>query len=310
VGDRLDGSPEPTMGGKKTPDVGGKSSKRRSRADKGHAAESGDKEERYQQAQLELTLRGVTDAFQQSHDGYSADRIVADPELNLAFVETCQRFGLAGDARTWNTLLFRLRKAGKLATIETSRQTTVSWDDCDDYLFASEIALQILLDASVALSIDEILCDPLLAEQFDETASRFAPGHAPLEYRWAALKLRKQAKTARNRSSVLKPPSRLGDKIPVKELNTRKLPDAAGVYVVGEHGSSKLYVGEATNLRHRLGLMFSKPQKKAWKGFGKSIVVQTMRADISTAGRLAWQSCLVKKYKQRPRLNYAELRST
>jgi len=310
VGDRLDGSPEPNMGGKKTPEAGGKRPKRRSHAENEHPAEPGSVEERYQQAQLELTLRGVADAFRESHSGFSADRLVADPDLNLAFVENCKRFGLAGDARTWNTLLFRLRKAGKLATIETNRQTKISWNDCDDYLFASEIALQILLDEPVAQSMDEILCDPLLAEQFDKTASRFAPGYSPLQYRWAALKLRKQAKTARNRSSVLKPPSRLGEKIPVKDLIARKLSDAAGVYVVGEHGSSKLYVGEASNLRHRLGLTFAKPQKKAWKGFGKSLVVQTLRADISTAGRLAWQSCLVKKYKQRPRLNYAELRST
>lgn len=128
----------------------------------------------------------MVEAFQKTHEGFSADRVVADPVLNQQFVSTCQQLGLAGDPRTWNTLLFRLRKAGKLADIDTARWTTVAWEDCDDYLFASEIALQQMLDEQLARSLDEILCDPALAGKFDAAAAALAPGYAPLDYRWAA----------------------------------------------------------------------------------------------------------------------------
>ncbi len=38
-------------------------------------------------------------------------------------------------------------------------------------------------------SVDEVLCDPKLAAEFDRVAADFAPGHSPLQYRWAALKI-------------------------------------------------------------------------------------------------------------------------
>ena len=68
---------------------------------------------------------------------------------------------LVGDARIWNTLLFRLRKSGKLSGIETGRRTHFSWGDVDPYLFASEIAWQTMLDDGSARSLDEIFCNAL-----------------------------------------------------------------------------------------------------------------------------------------------------
>ena len=84
----------------------------------------------------------------------------------------------------------------------------MSWAECDDFLFASEIAFESMLQQS-APSLDEILCDPVLAAEFDELAARFAPGYRPFEYRWGALKLRKQAKVARSRGAVLNIPAKL-----------------------------------------------------------------------------------------------------
>nr|MBC8290742.1 hypothetical protein [Planctomycetota bacterium] len=47
-----------------------------------------------------------------------------------------------------------------------------------------------------------------------------------------------------------------------------------------------------------------------WLRFGESIQVQTCPLDPTLAGNLAWQSCLIsKKFEQRPKLNYAKLRS-
>jgi DNA modification methylase len=317
VGDRLDGSPEPTKSAPKTGEdpnahtrkMANKPESRQQRAARLREEERAAKERRYDEVQVTLTLHGLVEAFRLTHDGYSADRVVADPDLNREFVAACQRLGLVGDPRTWNLLLFRLRKAGELAHIETANRTQIAWEDCDDYLFASEITLQRMLDEGAARSLDEILCDPALAGRFDDAAAKLAPGFTPHEYRWAALRLRKEAKQARSRAAVLSPPSRIGEMIPLEELAVDDLPEAPGLYILSESRTSKLYVGEALNLRRRLSRQFGEQQRVEWSRLTSSVLVQTLPIDHAAAGRLAWQSCLVRKYKQRPRLNYFELRA-
>ncbi len=308
VGDRLDGSPEPLMSAPKTsgPRIQGV----RTPKDNTEATRRDDREiveERYDEVQLQLTLQNVVEAFRLTHAGYSADRIVADPDLNAAFVDLCAKAGLAGGPRTWNMLLFRLRKAGKLAHIETTQRTDVSWEDCDAYLFASEIALQRMLDDERAKSLDEILCDPILAAEFDAAAHRFAPGFAPLEYRWAALKLRKQAKVARTRGSILAAPSRMGKAVPLDEFDAQAVAEKPGVYVLRQGRSRRLYVGESLNLRQRIAGQFAAELQPLWAELGERLTLQTFVTLAQPAEMLAWQSCLAKKYQ--PRLNFHELRT-
>jgi site-specific DNA-methyltransferase (adenine-specific) len=309
VGDRLDGSPEPMKSARPTTKPNrkkglSKRSKATSRQDNLRKREA-----HYDKAQLEMTLQGIAEAFRATHDGFSADRVVADPDLNNEFISACTNLGLVGDARMWNILLFRLRKTGKLAEIQTLHQTDLSWEACDKFIFASEIAWQSMLNNDSAESLDEILCDPALATEFDRLAGQFAPGHKPLDYRWAALKLRKEAKYARSRASVLESLKsrhpRFGEKVPMDDLKPGKLPAEPGLYILSQTRTDKLYVGETLNLRTRLTLRPA--QKKAWLSFSDSVSVQMWPMDCSTAGKLAWQSCLVKKYK--PRLNCFELRS-
>jgi len=314
VGDRLDGSPEPLKSAPRTAERTKKErdakqgSPARSRGAAAREQELLAKEQRYDEIQLALTLRGVVEAFRLTHDGYSADRLIADPALNQQFTAACDRLGLVGDARTWNSLLLRQRKAGKLLDIETAKQTTVPWQECDAYMFASEIALQCMLDQGRAESLDEILCDPALAEEFDRQATRLAPGHQPFEYRWAALRVRKAAKQARSRGAVLNPPRRLGESTPLAAFDPDTAPTAPGLYLVSENRNRKLYVGETADLRRRLQLQFgAEPQRDFWSEIGEAVTVQVLPLENHSAGTLAWQSCLAKKFKRRPQLNYFEL---
>ena len=134
----------------------------------------------------------------------------------------------------------------------------MSWEECDDFLFASEIAFEALLQQS-ASSLDEILCDPAIAVTFDDLAARFAPGFSPLQYRWGALTLRKRAKVARSRGSILKVPSRLQTPIMIDGFNPgelsqiEELSDVRGVYLVTGDGNERLYVGETVSLKKALG---------------------------------------------------------
>ncbi|MEO2011530.1 MAG: site-specific DNA-methyltransferase [Pirellulaceae bacterium] len=303
VGDRLDGSPEPLKSAPKTSVKRGKRSTAEERAVQDVAA----KEQRYSNFQRELTDVGIAEAFRRTHDGFSADRVVADPQLNQQFVEACERLDLVGNARSWNTTLFRLRKAGKLSHIQSWQRTTLSWDECDEYLFASEVAWQSMVNSQAASSLDEIFCDPNLASQFDDRARRLAPGHDSFKYRWGALMIRKEAKAARCRAEVLTVPRRFGEIRPIDELDIASLPaGSAGLYLLSESPTQKLYVGETLDLRRRLELI--RQQSNAWLDVADaSILIQFLPMDNLMAGKLAWQSCIAKKYA--PRLNCFELRS-
>ena len=298
VGDRLNGTPEPLKSTYKPP------SKKTKPGVSNKSVDSSASEKRILEVQLELTGIGVVEAFRLTHDGYSADRVVADPELNQPFVEACKKLGVVGNPQIWNTLLFRQRKSGNLATVETTKRTTFSWEEIDRYLIGSEIAWQQMLDEKAAKTVDEILCDPELAERFDEIASQFAPGFSPLEYRWAALMLRKEAKTARGRAEVLKAP-RFQSMIPIDELKADSFEHETGLFVLSESKTKRLYAGET----HDLGrcLMSVKKNLPSWNAVAESIFVQAIPMDHLPAGNLAWQSCLVKKFK--PRLNSSELGS-
>lgn len=255
----------------------------------------------------DTVLLGVKEAFQSVHDGFSADLVVADPDLNQEFTAACAKSGLAGNAKIWNTLLFRLRKRGELSHIKTVHQYSIPWRKCDKYIFASEIAWQMMLNDGLATSLDEILCDPVLAAQFDKTARRFAAGrYKPLDYRWAALKLRKEAKYARSRAAILTPPSRYNKKLPLEELDAASLRDKPGLYVISER-TRRLYVGETLDLSSRL----AHNRCQAWFSVSdsKPLYVQTLSMNPESVGRLTWQSCIVKHLKERPLLNSFELRS-
>ncbi len=231
----------------------------------------------------------------------------------MQFTNACKEMGLVGEARTWNMLLFRLRKAGRLAdvaTTERSPQDRITWSDCDPFLYASEIAWKLILDEELATSLDEILCDPLLTQRFDAIAREFAPGFTAFQYRWGALKLRKESKDARVRAASLSPPSKLGKPIPFDELALDQTPAVAGVYLLGDPNSqrAKLYLGETINLQGRLHQLFSDDRRELWCRHAHdagitpdslSVWVRPIEADACEM--LAWQTCLVQQYK--PYLN-------
>ena len=295
IGDRLDGSAEPTKSAPKT--------KRDNKKSKKNSKQNAVSSDRFAETQLKLTLDGVVAAFRETHTGYSADRVIVDPEINEDYLGRCQELGLAGDSRTWNTLLFRLRKAGKLSHIETTRSTNISWSDVDPYFHASEIALQSLLDDDLAASLDEILCDPLFAAEFDQRAMRIASDRSPFELRWAALKLRKQTKIARTRGAILAMPRRIGKAVPLSGIEPQDIPRAPGVYLLKSGKKQSLYAGETLDLRQRIqNAIASAAQLQA----DKEVTVQIFPTQSKPNDFLAWQSCFVSKH--RPSWNYQELR--
>lgn len=276
VGDPLDGSAEPTASAPKTPSY----SKKPSRAVQSSRTIQTVADPVAAAASKE-TESAVIEAFRLSSDGYSTDRVVADPDLDAAFLDAARKLGLPDDPWFLNRTLFRLRKVGKLAAVApTTRRTEFRWSETDPYLFAAEIAWRLVSDSSQH-SLDDIICNPVWASQFDEIARQFAPGFSPLQYRWAALKLRKEARTADERSrqltSAIHPPC----SAPLTEKVAAKFAQTAGLYLVTQANTSQpLYVGESLNLGELLTRQFGGGSPvEGWKNQGENLLVSVMPYD-------------------------------
>ena len=282
VGDRLDGPADPVRSAPKT-----SAGKRRVRLRHGRPLLHLDGD----------TERGIIDAYRATCAGKSADYLLCDPALAAEFVAACRKKGLEGDAFVWNRLLLRIRKAGKLPRIHNSRKR-LTFEMMDAYSYASEIAMQ-LMSLNYACALDDILCSPKAAADFDQIAEQFAPGFSPFEYRWAALALRKRVTQ-----------SRLLAKERFRDWLTRDLPRATplvrcttarheqpGVYVLANAGQH-LYVGETFNLRSRIEHML---KTDSWTKFD----LQSVRFVPSKDNELqqhGLQSLLVHRTK--PLLNW------
>jgi site-specific DNA-methyltransferase (adenine-specific) len=219
---------------------------------------------------LSQNLDGLVEAFKNAYHGFSVDRVVADPILNEDFQIQCDRKSVPGTAAERNRFLFRVRKSGKLKShdIRATVATKIDWPHVRSFLFASEIAWRQMSD-KYCISLDEIFCDPRLAENFDQIAASFAPGYQSLDYRWGALKLRKEGSNAKRRASM-QTPEELGitdlkkkhlkkrnGHAQVASLDFSKVPSSPGVYIVREPGGKALYASETLHLASHIETAFS-----------------------------------------------------
>jgi len=248
--------------------------------------------------QLDSVLEGHTAAilraFGEVRDGFSADRVVADPELDRKFLRRCRELGLAGTDYELNWALLNARKSGDMSLMPKTRKYTVS--ETDEFDYASELAVR-HLELTKDVSLDKIICDPGLAEEFDNYASRLAPGHTSLEYRWVALGLRKAGrlrKDAAERIEIpeLRPVSR------VNRLNVSKLAETGGLYLLSSP-DGPVFLSQTDNLRHRMEKHIEVSDSKGlptwlWDGGPLELSVAEMPG-VAKGERLQTEILLVRK---------------
>ena len=131
----------------------------------------------------------VKTAFRETHDGWSADEVLVNDQLNAAFIAHCRRSAPKAREFDLNWTLLNLRKAGGLDAKATKRKTTRH----DNYGHAAEIAARWMFDKH-QLTVDRVLCDPEQRKEFDRIAQAAAPGVEAYRLRKAALSLRKTRK--------------------------------------------------------------------------------------------------------------------
>src|SRR3954451_15826606 len=101
---------------------------------------------------------------------------------------TCRKLGLTESDYHLNHALMDVRKSKKAPLPKATKRT--EFRDYDEYQFASEIAIRVFQRTKGA-TLDRVLCDPLMALEFDQIARQLAPGQPALKLRCAVLNLRK-----------------------------------------------------------------------------------------------------------------------
>lgn len=243
----------------------------------------------------EATIKGVIRAYKQTSRGYSTDYLLCNADLNGEFIEACKKDGLMGNPHSWNILLIRTRKQGKLPRSKKA-SPRMSFTQMDAYSDASEIAMR-MMELEYKLSLDDVLCWPEAAAEFDKIAKLYAPEDvATFDLRWAALAIRKRSSKSKQLAGK-----------DFKDWLSKKLPprkelsnyngtkhDVPGVYIVEDETRQPLYVGESLNLRERIeGVIAS----EAWGKF-RPRTVRVLPFENETHGL---QSSLV--HRSSPLLN-------
>jgi site-specific DNA-methyltransferase (adenine-specific) len=189
----------------------------------------------------------IIQAFGEVRKGCSEDRVVADPALNRQFLQRCRELGLSGTDFDLNWALFTARKNGLMSDLpETKRFTVVAKDEFE---YASELAVR-HLQLTQHVSLDRVICDPDLAHEFDQYAMKLAPGYTPLDYRWAALSLRKAGRLRKDLEGRIEVP-KLEPVCRVAKLKASSLPNVAGLYLFTSD-EKPVFLSHSDNLRHRL----------------------------------------------------------
>jgi site-specific DNA-methyltransferase (adenine-specific) len=209
----------------------------------------------------ERTEKIVTDAYKAASQGLSVDQLLCDKEKNRSFVDQCLDHKLGGNAEVWNSYLVELSKAQKWPE-PAEPKLELRGDLLESIGFASEIAWK-LLSIDYRKTLQEILCNPDFAEEFDRLAKLYSGSDCQatsVEYRQAALEIRKRSEAARKPAS--------------KELQEwaqahRKLPEVSlsenlwhlgfsGVYVLYV-GENAVFANESSDMQHQIETILATP---------------------------------------------------
>ncbi|MCA9050154.1 MAG: site-specific DNA-methyltransferase [Planctomycetaceae bacterium] len=218
----------------------------------------------------DATEQTVVKAFLKSGQGASVDYVLCDPELNKEFISLCLKEKLGGSAHIWNRYLLELQRIGKLPEV-SSRQQKTDPETAEILHSAAEAAWR-LLEIDYRRTLDDILCSPEFATEFDRLAAGFAPdglAAQSLDYRLAALDVRNSARQAADAASAQRAAGRDGCELSNYRLDDlSEIPDGPGVFVLFA-GKTALYAGESENVRRHAEQLL---QVKCWRRFAPDSV--------------------------------------
>lgn len=267
VGDRLEGVEDPRASVKSVDEVQLKRANKKSKGRVSQQIDEGFLPGFFDTVPMETQAEVLATAFRRASKGYALERVLLDPHLNQAFQSQCDQLGVSGLAAERNRSLFRLRYEGMLSAyqdaptgspsteIHAEARVPLSWSFADPFLHASEIAWRRISDRYPESTLEELFCDPAIAELFDRDAMCLARGFTPLDYRLGTLLLRhewnleqQRADEARNETTD---EAIQFESVPFSELRADALPSTCGVYRWVSTQGEVLYVGATECLARR-----------------------------------------------------------
>ena len=196
----------------------------------------------------------IVRAYAEVRNGASEDRVIADPDLDALFLARCRQLGAGATDFDLNKKLLYARKTGFTSNLPKVARFRIPREVMDRYQYASELALRYVQRKEMEqswrdISLDTVICDPILAAAFDQCASRIAPGFSPFQYRWGALGLRKAGRYMKEALAVESPSFEdLGRTI---DLKVDHVPRVRGIYLL-QNRADRLFIGETCNLQRRI----------------------------------------------------------
>lgn len=210
----------------------------------------------------EKTEKIVTEAYQVAAQGLSVDQLLCDKDKNRSFVEQCLDHKLGGNAEVWNRYIVELSKAQKWPKSNESN-TELQRTLFESIGFASEIAWK-LISIDYRKTLQEILCNPDFAEEFDRLAQLYSQADCQatsLDYRRAALEIRRRSEAARAPAvKELQEWIQTHKKLPEISLNENLWHlEISGVYVLSA-GQNAIFVNESNDMRRQIETIQANPQ--------------------------------------------------
>jgi site-specific DNA-methyltransferase (adenine-specific) len=200
----------------------------------------------------------VCRAFVDVRGQWSSDRVLADPELGDLFLRRCWELGAQASAYELNWTLLHGRKNGMFPDLGRARRFILPRAKLDEFAFASEMAARFVREThwkryGREVSLDKILCDPTLSSVFDSMAAQIAPNHSILQYRWAALSLRKSHRSLH--SSIRLRANDFEDLGYTRDISLSSVPKSRGIYSFHQ-GGQMLFCGHTEGLRRQIEIHF------------------------------------------------------
>lgn len=184
------------------------------------------------------------------------DHVVINPDANCEFVSRCRLHGASVPDLALNQTLLNLRKSGKHRGVERGIAPCLDREVFDKVGFAAEIAARLVQIQSLEAggekpTVDRILCDPILRQEFDNAVQGVAPGFSLYDYRLAAFAYRKSGRESSVRLGLTSAPAWDVDDAPFRTLDPDDAPGSPGIYRV-DAGSRAIFLSATLNLRARL----------------------------------------------------------
>jgi len=212
--------------------------------------------------------RKVFDAFVKVADGASAESVVLDKSFAAKFHSAARKAGFHASDADLNRRLINIRKnparykkSGLILPPVAPDKVVPRPSIVPRYAHVIEFSLA-RLHSRYGVTIDDILIDPDLAEEYEQMALSAAPGLSSLELRLAALYIRKTRYIADRNEKLID--SLNSEKIESKfvplgtmlDVLPNDVQDTEGLIEILENGRH-LYISRNQNLRSAVGQIAS-----------------------------------------------------